>query len=68
MGSFTACPAEEMPSDVGMPARGPVTSFLFLRYRLQRFKVGVDILNQYGMAVVISWRTRSLTSVWSEYG
>jgi len=28
-----------MPSDVGMPARRPVTSFLFLRYRVQSFKV-----------------------------
>jgi len=29
--------------NVGMPARGPVTSFLSLRYRLQGFKVGADI-------------------------
>ena len=53
MGSFTAQPAEEMPSDVGMPERGPVTSFLFLRYRLQSFKVGAEILDQDGMIVVI---------------
>jgi hypothetical protein len=53
MGSFTAQPAEEMPSDVGMPARGPVTRFLFLRYRLQSFKVGADILDQDGMIYVI---------------
>jgi hypothetical protein len=42
-----------MPSDVGVPARGPVTSFLFLRYRLQSFKVVVDILDQDGMIIVI---------------
>jgi hypothetical protein len=30
MGSFTAQPAEEMPSEVGMPVRGPVTGFLYL--------------------------------------
>ena len=52
-------------------ARGPVTSFLSLRYRLQSFKVGADILDQDGMIIVISWRTRSLTvdsltNVWSE--
>jgi hypothetical protein len=35
MGSFTAHPVEEMPMTLGCPARGPVTSFLFLRYRLQ---------------------------------
>jgi hypothetical protein len=38
---------------LGCPARGPVTSFLFLRYRLQSFKVGADILDQDGMIVVI---------------
>lgn len=27
------------------PVRGPVTSFLSLRYRLQSFKVGADILH-----------------------
>jgi hypothetical protein len=53
MGSFTAQPAEEMPSDVGMPGARPVTSFLFLRYRLQSFKVGADILHEDGMIVVI---------------
>jgi hypothetical protein len=46
MGSFTACPAEEMSSDV-------FTSFLFLRYRLHSFKVGADVLHQYGMIIVI---------------
>ncbi len=35
------------------PARGPVTSFLFLRYHLQSFKVGGDILDQDEMIVVI---------------
>ena len=33
MGSITAQPAEEMPSDVGMPG-GSITSVLFLRRRL----------------------------------
>ena len=54
MGSFTAHPAEGMPSDVGIPARGAVTSFLLLRYHLQSFKVGAEILNQDGMIIVIS--------------
>jgi hypothetical protein len=53
MGSFTAQPAEEMPGDIRMPGARPVTSFLFLRYRLQSFKVGADILDQDGMIVVI---------------
>jgi hypothetical protein len=53
MGSFTARPAEEMPGDVGCPARDPVTRCLFLRYRLQNFKVGVDILHRYGMMIII---------------
>ena len=39
---------------VGCPARGPVTSFLSLRYRLQSFKVGADILNGDEMTIVIS--------------
>jgi hypothetical protein len=38
---------------LGCPARSPVTIFLFLRYRLQSFKVGADILDQVGMIVVI---------------
>ena len=54
MGSFTPHPAEEMPSDVGMPDERPVTSFLFVRYRLQSFKVGAETLDQDGMSVVIS--------------
>ncbi len=63
MGSFTAHPAEEMPGDVRMPGeRGPITSFLFLRYRLQSLKVGADIPHQDGMIIVISRRTRSLTA------
>jgi hypothetical protein len=62
MGSFTAQPAEEMPSDVERPAAGPVTSVLFLRYRLQSFKVGADILNHDEMIIVIQRRTRSLTA------
>jgi hypothetical protein len=39
---------------LGCPARGLVTSFLFLRYRLRSFKLGVEILDPYGMIVVIS--------------
>jgi len=44
----------EMPSDVGMPGARPVTSFLFLRYRPQSFKVGAEILDWDGMIIVIS--------------
>ena len=33
---------------------GPVTRFLFLRYRLQGFKVGADIPDQGRMIAVIS--------------
>ena len=39
-------PQEVMPGDVGLPGARPVTSFLFLRYRLQSFKVGAEVLNQ----------------------
>jgi hypothetical protein len=42
--------------------RGPVTSFLPLRYRLQSFKVGADILNRNEMMIDILWRARSLTA------
>jgi hypothetical protein len=35
--------------------RGPVTSFLYLRYRLQSFKIGVDIPHQDKIIFVISW-------------
>jgi hypothetical protein len=45
--------AGRMPRDVGMPGPGPVTSFLFLRYRLQSFKVGAEDPNQHGMIFVI---------------
>jgi hypothetical protein len=38
---------------LGYPARGPVTSFLSIRYRLQSFKVGAEILGSVGMTVVI---------------
>src|SRR6266446_9220229 len=31
---------------LGCPAPGPVTSFLFLRYRLQSFKVAAEVPNQ----------------------
>jgi hypothetical protein len=61
IGSFTAQHAEEIPPDVGISGC-PVTSFLFLRYRLQSFKVGADILSQYGMMMVIEQRVRSLTA------
>jgi len=39
--NFTARPAEEMPSDVEGPAH---ESFLFLRDRLQRFKVDRPVI------------------------
>jgi hypothetical protein len=45
-----------------MPAARPVTSVLFLRYRLRSFKVGAGILDQLAMIIVISWRNRSLTA------
>jgi hypothetical protein len=35
--------SEETPADVG--ARGPVTSYLFLRYRPRGFKVGAEVLS-----------------------
>jgi len=39
-------PQEEMPGGtLGCPAPGPVTSFLFIRYRLQSFKVGAEVPN-----------------------
>jgi hypothetical protein len=38
---------------LGCPALGPVTSFLFLRYRLQSFKVGAEVPHQDGMMFVI---------------
>ena len=31
---------------LGCPALGPVTNILFLRYRLQSFKVGAEVPNQ----------------------
>jgi hypothetical protein len=37
---------KKMPSDVAMLPRGSVTSFLFLGYRLQSFKVGAEVLSQ----------------------
>ncbi len=52
-GQLHSHPAEEMPSDVVMPGAPPVTSFLFLRYRLQSLKVGADIPDQDGMIIVI---------------
>ena len=47
-------PQEVMPGDVGLPGARPVTSFLFLRYRLQSFKLGAEILDRDRMIVVIS--------------
>jgi hypothetical protein len=52
MGRVTAQPAECLVT-LGCSTRGKVTSFLFLRYRLQSFKVGADILDQDGMIIVI---------------
>jgi hypothetical protein len=53
MGSITAQPAEEMRGERWDARRGPVTIFLSLRYRLQSFKVGAEILDRDGMIVVI---------------
>ena len=47
---------------LGCPARDPVTSFLSLRYRLQSFKIGADILNRNEMIFIIFRRTWSLTA------
>src|SRR5271169_3764107 len=57
MGSFTAT----LPT-LGCPARGPVTRFLFLRYRLQSFEVGAEILDQDGMAMYFSWSQGFITA------
>ncbi len=54
-----------MPRDVGF---GPVTSFLFLRYRLQSFKVGAEVPNQAWNDVRHLVADSFLTKVWSEYG
>jgi hypothetical protein len=43
-GSITAEP-RNAGERWGCPTRGPVTSFLFLRYCVQSFKVGIDILD-----------------------
>jgi hypothetical protein len=56
MGSVTVELREKMTSDVGMLGARSVTSFLFLRYHVQSFKIGADILHQDGMIIVISWR------------
>jgi hypothetical protein len=53
MGSFTASLRKECLVTLGCPARGPVTSILSLRYRLQSFNVAADILDQDGMIFVI---------------
>ena len=56
MGSFTHhswCKIKS-PGDLRTPSVWPITSFLFLRYRLQGFKVGAEVLRQVGMIVVIS--------------
>jgi hypothetical protein len=47
---------------LGRPARGQVTSFLFLRYRLRGFKVGAEVLSV-GLHDI-----RHVKKVWSEYG
>ncbi len=54
MGSFTATLRKKCLVTLGCPARGPVTSFLFLRYRLQSFKLGAEIPDLGRMIVVIS--------------
>jgi hypothetical protein len=36
------------------PGARPITRFLFLRYLLQSFKVGAEILHRNGMIIVIS--------------
>jgi hypothetical protein len=46
----------------------PVTNFLFLRYRLQSFKVGAEVPNQAWNDVRNLMPTHFLTDVWSEYG
>jgi hypothetical protein len=69
MGSFTAHLAEEVPGDVKDARRAAkVTSFLFLRYRLQSFKVETEIPDQHEIIVVISQKTRSLTNIWNQNG
>jgi hypothetical protein len=40
----------------------PITSILFLRYRLRSLKVGADIPDQDGMIIVIAWRTGFLAA------
>jgi hypothetical protein len=61
MGSIAAELRKKCVVNIGMPG-GPVTSFLSLRYRLQRFKVGADILNRNEMMIGILWRACSLTA------
>jgi hypothetical protein len=39
-------PRKKRLGTLGCPALDPVTSFLFLRYRLQSFKVGAEVPNQ----------------------
>jgi hypothetical protein len=56
MGSVPADLRERMTSDVWMLGTRPVTSFLFLRYHVQSFKIGNDIPHRNGMMMVISWR------------
>jgi hypothetical protein len=46
IGSVIADLREKMTSDVGMLGTRPVTSFLFLRYHVQSFKTGAEILLQ----------------------
>jgi hypothetical protein len=47
IGSVVADLREKMTSGVGMLGTGPVTSFLFLRYHVQSFKTGAEILLQH---------------------
>jgi hypothetical protein len=44
------------------------TGFLFLRYQLYHFKIWAEILDTFGMIIIISRRNGSLTKAWSEMG
>jgi hypothetical protein len=59
MGSFTAHPAEEMPSDVGMPGARPSHELFIPSLPPAEFQSWAEILDKDGMIVVISWWTRN---------
>jgi hypothetical protein len=54
MSSFTAQPAGEMPGGVGMLGARPGHELFIFSLPPESFKVGVDILDRYGMIGVIS--------------